>query len=109
MIIERIGVIDINKIKNDINRLYISKGGSLCLHICYSKVYECDVVVPVHYNLSIIEDFEYDFDKRVYTPVYKRIYDCKVSDYIFDMDMSDFKKVEVYEQNGKVENNFIMR
>lgn len=109
MIIERIGVLDINKIKNDTDRLYITEKGWLFLYLHYSKVYECDMFVPVDYTLTIISDYEYDYDKGVYTPVYKRIYDCKLSDYIIDMDMNDLKKVEVCEQNGKITNNFIMR
>lgn len=109
MIIERTGFVDVDKIKNDINRLYISEYGWLYLYICYSNVYKCDIVAPIDCTLTIITDYEYDFDKMVYTPVYKRIYDCRVSDFFTGVDLNKLKKVEVYEQNGKVENDFVMR
>ena len=108
--IERIGVLDINKMKNDINRLYISERGYLYLHICYSNFYESDMVLPIRHKLTIIaDDYEYDYDKMVYTPVYVRIYDCTLAKHYIDMDMSDLRKVKVWEQDGKVKNNFIMR
>lgn len=108
--IERIGILDMDKMKNDINRLYISERGYLYLHICYSNFYECDIFLPVSHNLTIIaDDYEYDYDKMVYTPVYTRIYDCTLAKHYIDRSMSDLKKVEVYEQDGKVKNDFIMR
>lgn len=109
MIIESTGFVDVKEIKNDVDRLYMSDSDYLYLYVFYSKAYKCDVFLPVHYDLNIITDYEYDFDRKVYTPIYLRRYDCIVSKYFVDMDINKLKKVEVWEQDGKVKNDFIMR